>query len=270
MKNYQTPNFKKAKESLDGTRKCIVASGMSRTVGHMLNSGSWGIISAHDTQANIKHIKDEEAGKYPEINVARTNTLKQSLRDNGFGFIAVDGGWVDQDSGLKDYIKEQSFLIPGISEELLKKLSDVYNQYGYIFGENGSYRLMGRDKTQNPETSQVEWSNFVPWQTGLVTDDFAQWTEDASPYGYSETKGRRWILNQPSETQEEEMSETLDGETQKVASIHIKRDYGTVFFQTKPWRYMSGRYGLKQASEVQPTSLLTIYLPVYNKTKRKK
>lgn len=99
-------------------------------------------------------------------NRVRLEELKRTLREMGYGFYDTYGGWDEENvnSGIKDFLTEDSIFVPGISELETSNLCEKYNQEAYLYGKNGKY--------------QIKTPNGVVKLSGSVRSDFRQVTTE--------------------------------------------------------------------------------------------
>lgn len=124
--------------------KRLTAAGLSRVLDHMWK-GPFGIVSA--TRGG-----DDDA--------ARIGKLKNLLKQQGQGFVDLQGGYLYEEDGKpKVPVKEASVFLPNISEMVVKELASQFDQESYIFGEQGRWSLK-------------ETKSGAIWAEGLVEDTF--------------------------------------------------------------------------------------------------
>ena len=266
MKRYTTPNFKSASTKEKsyrgpcGYKACLIASGLGRMVDHMLTAESWGIVSSHDSKKNDEW-QEAGKGKFHPDNRKAHQELKLILQNRGIGYIKAKGAWATNED-IENFIYEESLFIPQVRESFIRALAKKYNQEAYIYGENGKWAL------KDTVTGDIKYD-----LSGDVRDDFMQWTPDkGTPDMYTEIGGRQWKFNPSSDPQQDEVLDDLgeDRVQEKIASFNILRDYGTVFYATDPCVYYSSQYGFVDAEKVSKFGSNQVFLPVYNKTRRKK
>lgn len=103
----------------------------------------------------LNHFKNEEipvgiitafrASYTKKENLVRNKTLALKLKEAGYGYVYVDGGWIEkQDDGSKKNVTEDSILVIGNKndskklEKLLIKLVKEYDQDGTLFKPEGT------------------------------------------------------------------------------------------------------------------------------------
>lgn len=89
-------------------------------------------------------------------NLARNKDLARTIRENGYGFVFVDGGWIETtESGEKVPVEEDSILVIGKPNdnnkmfELLLAMTKKYNQDGFLFKPEGGLEISIVDKQGN-------------------------------------------------------------------------------------------------------------------------
>jgi len=99
--------------------ECNAAS-LGRVYKHIIKEGSksWGIVTSYRDANN------------PSKNKASFNELKGIVRSFDLGFFVVQGVGQEEDGGESH---EPALFIPNVSLKQIKKLSDKYNQYGFIY-----------------------------------------------------------------------------------------------------------------------------------------
>lgn len=98
----------------------VNSSSLGRVFQHIKKEkfSSWGIVTAY---------RDANS---PGKNKSLFSALKSDVRSFGHGFFVVQGVGQEEDGGES---KEPALFIPGISKKQIQKLSDKYNQYGYLY-----------------------------------------------------------------------------------------------------------------------------------------
>jgi len=75
----------------------------------------------------------------PKENKQRHEELKKRVRDMGYGYIEMDGGY-EEEQGI---VKEKSLFIPKISRKELMELGVEYDQHTVIFKDGKGFSLIG-------------------------------------------------------------------------------------------------------------------------------
>lgn len=136
----------------------------------------------------LKHFKSSEypvgtitafRGDTPrEKNIINNKKLAESLRNAGYGYVFVDGGWKEtQDDGTVIDVQEDSILVIGQPNDnnklynLLLKKAKEYNQDGFLF---------------KPEDST---SIFIVDKFGKSSQISSSFKLDRFEYGYTQLRG---------------------------------------------------------------------------------
>jgi len=122
------------------------------------------------------------AARGGEDDAARTGKLKNLLKQQGHGFIDLQGGYLYEEEGKpKVPVSEASVFIPNISEIAIKELASQFDQESYIFGEGGNWSLK-------------ETESGATWSEGSTADTFEalrhQKVDEDYPY-MSQIRGRK-------------------------------------------------------------------------------
>ena len=138
----------------------IITAGLGQVVQNMLNSGPWGIIYAHNENAE----------------------LKDFLREQYVGFIQIDGAWVDDE--IDEYVNEESLLIPKVDESFIQAIATKYSQDVYFFARKKKF-----------EIKEVETENII--HIANIKKHFKQFYchGDELQFGNSKATKRQWILD---------------------------------------------------------------------------
>ncbi len=105
-------------------------STMSRIYQHIENNGSFGVISPYRS-----YFSNDQ-------NLKRYKRLKSQVRNNGLGFIEMEGGFKEE-SG---WVIEKSLFIPNINKELLIQLGIQYDQYSVIYKNDTQFVEIGTNE----------------------------------------------------------------------------------------------------------------------------
>lgn len=141
----------------------VEAVGISRVFEHMTEE-SFGILSASRYTLSA------------EENMKRTKHLKEEIREMGYGFIPANGVWEGS--------SEASVFIPLISLKDIQKLSAMFDQDTFIWGDNGEYR-------------EIETVGGHVRQTGKSKERFhflGKGDDADEAQAFTEMKGNRWTL----------------------------------------------------------------------------
>ena len=102
-----------------------------------LNESSLGRIYQHIQKQNIKSwciLTSYRDVNSPTENKKIFQQLKQKIRGFNLGFIELEGvGQEEDETGKVRQVKEPSLFIPKITKKQAQKLSDTYDQWGFIY-----------------------------------------------------------------------------------------------------------------------------------------
>ncbi len=160
------------------------ASGLSSVFKHMIDGGSFGIVSAMDDslKSNIQGIHE---------NNKKDRLLKQLLRKFDIGYIRLKGMWKDEKS--QKYLAEKSVFIPHAKEEDVRTLAELFNQDSYIYGKNGFFSIKKTDGSATYLTGDIKdyLRQVSPFELKSITDH----PENAKIPGASVAKGRGFVFD---------------------------------------------------------------------------
>lgn len=258
MKIIRTANFRKQTYSNPDNppvMRKIFAAGLGRVVQHMLNDGQWGIVSAHSTPLNKEYQMSGQGTTHPE-NKQSSAELKDFLRQEGIGFIQMSGAWVDEE--IEKFITEESLLIPNVTDNFLQKIAQKYNQDSYIFGQQGKYFI------KNTQTGKIELG-------GNVKDHFRQFSgvDNKPEFGYSEIKGRQWMLDKNTPYRAEQLSKEINEQDEEIAISKLKlqvtkiaKSSNAFIAWKKRLKYVGWEGLMRDDDNLPPGSSLAAYLPL--------
>jgi len=112
-------------------RTALSESSMSRIFSHIEGKGSFGVISAFRGE----HGKKENIGRHGE--------LKKLIREKGYGFIEMRGGYKEEGG----FVNELSLFIPNIKKKAIVELGTQYDQHSVIYKDNNEFVLIGTNKS---------------------------------------------------------------------------------------------------------------------------
>lgn len=102
-----------------------------------LNESSLGRIYKHIQKENVSSwaiLTSYREVNSPSKNNQNFKELKSLIRSMDLGFIQLAGvGQEEDEEGNVEQVKEPSLFIPNITKKSAKKLSDKYNQWGFIY-----------------------------------------------------------------------------------------------------------------------------------------
>ena len=99
-----------------------------------------------------KHVEDD-SHSFGVISAYRANEpnndnnhkqLKTSIRDLGYGFIEMRGGYKEEEGG---FVKEKSLFIPNITKKELIKLGQKYEQDSVLYKDSNAFVSLGTNKS---------------------------------------------------------------------------------------------------------------------------
>lgn len=261
MKLIHTENYDQAGSPL---LKKIAASGLSRIWQQMMGSGSFGIVSAYDAH-------DEITDEGRVRNREKDQALRDVLRHFNAGFVRMKGLWRDQ--SLNKLIPEDSLFIPGAREQDVKAIAEIFNQHGYVYGNNGHFVIKSTDGKETWMEGEVaDYLRQVP--PGEVSSiESGQKPEIA---GFSSIKGRNWMLDPQHAEHVQQAREELqrakslpqEDVRQVAASVSqlrlVGRESHCFYAFEKPLKYVSRLSGIKSNDTVEsPTGRsLEAFLPL--------
>ena len=179
----------------------ITAAGFGRLVQH-IRSGPFAIVSAYQDSQKLR----PEGLQY---NKEQDVQLRDLLRTYGVGFIKIDGAWLNQE--LNKYLSEDSVLVPGISYNDAQALASLFDQEGFVWGNDGQYGV-------------YETSSGKTYISGRVDEDFRQLSDEQDPgFGYSEYKGRRWQLDPEQPERADRLRQELEQGKQQYPAEQLPR-----------------------------------------------
>lgn len=131
--------------------KILLESSLSRVWQHINNNDTFGIISAF----RVEYDWDK--------NMSLHNNLKKEIKDMGYGFVELYGGYTYLDDNNEEVsVKEKSFFIPKIVFKDISYLGDKYNQETIIFKDENRFDLIRPDGTVEMNFKKGEGYNFNP------------------------------------------------------------------------------------------------------------
>lgn len=118
----------KPMEELDATN--LEASSMTRVL-------HW--FEDQDTNVGVvSACVEQNSEKITPENKQRTEQLKKDIRKLGYGYIPVEGGYIENRDGNSIKVKELSFIIPNILRKEIVYLCKKYNQNSVLYKEGSS------------------------------------------------------------------------------------------------------------------------------------
>lgn len=125
------------------------------TIKDYMNESSLGRIYQHIQRKNVDSwaiMTSYRGENSPSENKKNFKELKNKIRSMDMGFIEIEGvGQEEDNEGNIIQAKEPSLFIPGINKKQAQKLSDTYDQWGYIYSGtevNGKIALISSQGTE--------------------------------------------------------------------------------------------------------------------------
>jgi len=111
-------------------REYLNESSLSRIMQHIQGSNDFGVISPFRND----NTKQQNEQNYKE--------LVQTVRDMGYGFIPLKGGYQEETG----FVNEKSLFIPNIKRKEIIELGKKYNQYSVIHKDKNDFSEIGTNK----------------------------------------------------------------------------------------------------------------------------
>jgi len=111
-------------------RSFLSESSLSRIMTHIEKTANFGVMSPFR-----KEFSDKE-------NLERYNELKEIVREKGYGFIEMKGGYQEEDG----FVNEKSLFIPNISKKEMIELGKKYDQHSVIIKDKNIFAMIGTNK----------------------------------------------------------------------------------------------------------------------------
>lgn len=223
--------------------KRVTAAGLSRVLEHMWK-GPFGIVSAARGGDDDKD---------------RASQLKNLLKQQGQGFIDLQGGYLYEEDGQpKVPVQEASVFLPNISEAEIRKLAVQFGQESYIFGEGGSWSLK-------------ETESGAVWAEGMVEDTFEalKQKEVGEDYPYMSQIGRnvgqQFRLDPELVQRRKQEQEELMRDQRRVAFRLVKNEpcFYSIAGNFRPQPPVClPESGIKHSEECPDGALLDCWLPL--------
>jgi hypothetical protein len=80
--------------------------------------------------------------------------LKDAVRDMGYGFIEMRGGYKEEDGG---FVNELSLFVPNVSKRDIMDLGSKYDQDSVIFKDKDQFSLIGTNRATGRGTVMVDF-----------------------------------------------------------------------------------------------------------------
>jgi len=127
------PSFllnKKYKKKMLSFKTYIAESSLSRIMTHVEKTENFGVMSPFR-----KEFSDKE-------NLERYKELKEIVREKGYGFIELKGGYQEEDG----FVNEKSLFIPNIKKKEMMELGKKYDQHSVIVKDKQTFTMIGTNK----------------------------------------------------------------------------------------------------------------------------
>jgi len=108
----------------------LAESSLSRIMHHIEKTENFGVISPFR-----KGIGDEK-------NLDRYKELRELVREKGYGFIELKGGYQEETG----FVNEKSLFIPKIKKEEMIELGKKYDQHSVIIKDKNMFAMIGTSK----------------------------------------------------------------------------------------------------------------------------
>ena len=103
----------------------IAESSLSRIMTHVTKTENFGVISPFRKEFSNKE------------NLDRYKELKEIVRERGYGFIELKGGYQEEDG----FVNEKSLFIPNIKKNEMLELGKKYNQHSVIVKDSNAFEI---------------------------------------------------------------------------------------------------------------------------------
>ncbi len=114
-------------KSFSELKNNLQESSISRIFQHIENDKSFGVVSAFRGDYSKKENMDRHA------------KLKETIRDSGYGFIEMRGGY----NGDEGFVEELSLFVPQITRKDIIKFGEEFEQHSVIYKDATEFSLIG-------------------------------------------------------------------------------------------------------------------------------
>lgn len=111
-------------------REELNESSLSRIFQHVEGNKSFGVVSAFRDDLPF------------EENMQRHGELKQMVRDGGYGYIDMRGGY----KGDQGFVQEYSVFVPGASKKDIMKFGQAFDQHSVLYKDANEFVMIGTNK----------------------------------------------------------------------------------------------------------------------------
>lgn len=160
------------------------ASGLSSVIRHMIDGGSFGIVSAASDSLKLTPEGISE-------NNRRDRLMKMMLRKFEIGYIRLKGIWKNQE--VDRYLTEKSVFIPYAKEEDVQAIADLFDQDSYVFGQNGFFTIKKTDGSATYLSGKIK--NYLRQTSKDEIKDITENSSRSSLPGASISKGRGFVFD---------------------------------------------------------------------------
>jgi len=139
-------------------RSFLQESSLARIWQHLQSDRSFGIITSYRHES-------------PEEDAVAWRELKSLVRESGYGYIELEGGYTHE-GGEAIFVQEPSLFIPNVSKEELLEWGDMYGQESVIFKDRNSF---GMYYTQEPRKGDlvIEFARGMEMSQEATKDFFS-------------------------------------------------------------------------------------------------
>jgi hypothetical protein len=111
-------------------RQQLNESSLSRIFQHVEGNKSFGVVSAFRDDLPMSE------------NMNRHGELKQMVRDAGYGYIEMRGGY----KGDQGFVQEYSLFVPGASRKSMIRFGEAFDQHSVIYKDDSEFVMIGTNK----------------------------------------------------------------------------------------------------------------------------
>lgn len=175
-------------------------SSLSRIFQHVKSDNPFGVVSAYRGDLPIA------------TNKQRHDELKKMVRDKGYGFIEMRGGY----NGDQGFVEEYSVFIPMVDKKDLIDIGQHFDQHSVIFKSNDEFVLIGTN--ENSGIGKV-MMNFVKGGKGNISlakdaiKDFfsslVKGSQRGKKFVFNVEERQPWSFNQAAYSNRGEMPEWI-------------------------------------------------------------
>ena len=134
-------------------KEYLQESSLSRIMTHITKTENFGVMSPFR-----KEFSDKE-------NLERYKELKELVREKGYGFIELKGGYQEETG----FVNEKSLFIPNIKKKEMMELGKKYDQFSVIIKDKNTFAEIGTNK--NAGINSVQNKFDVGGKRNISVDD---------------------------------------------------------------------------------------------------